>query len=543
MVPTSHTYKPNWFKGVYPEMYESVYYTLTSQANPPGIPNNELVATLPHPMDFGHHGQYEVALTSLRFTLDPPKPKEVAKDVSQNVNQEDPIEQPMETSEKEKEVLFPDYSLPKLQTIKVKKENTQILSFMSSINKALESHGVKLGYMITADPPEVELHVTISHDLTEPHMHLCIPTELANLMGYRRTDFFIGKHLPEELMTDKEFQKIPVGTEYEMHLVTPTYLKNTVSSTCGRFLKWIEFLQSKMEPVDFFSWLSREILKQGYTCNFNVTDPENCVIEVETPEQFADDYIQIPEKIITCLGFSSHVFKNGRHESKVGIDMETFKTIEPLDEFIFTFHVSGPNPKYMLEPASLELDDVIEQINSTIRPAFAHMIKPATFHYYKGSLVLDDIDYKVSVQLPELVNVYFGFDKDQIFTNGTSAAIKEELVKEEDRKHESEDDDDDIIPAPPPDVPARQVVVLSNLCRNQFYAGKPVPLIRELDIPIMHSEEESTVSPVLNHFIYLPMDGNQVQTFRIKLCDEYLRPLKCKEGTITSAQLHIRLSF
>ena len=97
MVPTSHTYKPNWFNGVYPKVYESVYHTLTSQTNPPGIPNNELITTLPHPMDFGHHGQYEVALTSLRFTYDPPQPKQEVEAALSSIM----VEKAMETSETE----------------------------------------------------------------------------------------------------------------------------------------------------------------------------------------------------------------------------------------------------------------------------------------------------------------------------------------------------------------------------------------------------------------------------------------------------------
>ena len=252
MPPTSHTYYPSWFKGVQPEIYESIHHTLSSQANPPGIPNNELVATLSHPMDFGHPGQYEVALTNLRFTLDTPKPKDVIENTDE-ISKETPAEEEaMETTEVPSQNLFPGYTEPTRKTIKIKKENDQILSFMSSINKALEIHGIKSGYMITKEPPDVELHVTISHDLKEPNMHLYIPIELANLMGYNRTDFFIGKHLPEDLMSDKEFKKIPIGTEYEMQLVTPTYLLNAISITCGRFLKWIEILSDKKEAADFF---------------------------------------------------------------------------------------------------------------------------------------------------------------------------------------------------------------------------------------------------------------------------------------------------
>ena len=545
MYPNS--YNPKWFKGHQPEVHESIHHTLTSQANPPGILNNELVSTLPHPMDLGHPGQYEVALTSLRFTLEPPKPKEEVKVTAEIVN-----EIPAKKSKTEEPVakstdkLFPDYSPPKIQKIVIKKTNNEILEFMGSINKQLESHGVKVGYMIVDTPPaETKLHVTISHDLTEKNMFLYIPSELANLMGFRKTDFYIGKHLPEGLMRGGEFEKVSVGSEYELLLVTPTYTKNTVAITCPRFFMLYLFVTNKSTPTEFFGSISAEILKEGYTCNFDLTDPANCVIEVKTPEESPDDYIKLPDLLSSCLGFPMSKFTNGRHESKASLNMKAFDLIG--DEFAILFRVAQPNPKYMLEPPSLDLDDIIDQINTTISPALQHLTEEIKFSYYKGTLVFHDDDYdddeKVTVQLPEVVNVFLGFDEDQVFTNGTAVPLKADLVQEEDRKHDTDDGYVPFIPPPTtPDVPAKQVLVLTNLCRNQYYAGRPIPLLRELDMPIS-TEEDQSISFALNHLIYLPMYGSQLQTLRLKLCDEFLRPLKLKEGTATSAQLHIRLSF
>lgn len=223
----------------------NVYFSFSSKSNPPGVANSEIVSTFSRPILYPR-GQYELALVSLKMV---PAARLVVNTVP-------------EPEERQLGPLFPDYTPPTTTEFNIIKEDQQALKFMANFTRALQENGYKVVYVIISNRGEaLQIHIVIHHNNENPGTLLSLPTQLANLMGFKRPQFYPGTSLPEENMYDKIFQDIPVGTQFDIKYVTPTYKANILQVGVRRHLTYPVYNVKERTMAEFLEWLPGFLLK------------------------------------------------------------------------------------------------------------------------------------------------------------------------------------------------------------------------------------------------------------------------------------------
>ena len=492
----------------------NVYFSLSSKTNPRGVENTELVTTFSKPILYAR-GQYEAALVNLRFSPAKQVPKVI------EIEHDEPHVGP----------LFPNKSAPTVTKYTPIKEDQQLLKFMANITRKMMENGYRIIYKITSNRGEpLRVHVVIQHDTSHPGMFLRFDPDLADLLGFKRTDFYPGVSLPEDIIYDKAFQAVPVGKTYDIQYVTPTYLGNILQVGVRRELTYPTYKVKEREFPEFLTWLSASSLREaGLRITFRLDAKNVCTMELHSFLDDDGDTISLPAQLAKAFSFDSNTFKPGVHVATRPVDDKVYNNIGLLEDLWFIKREIVPMQVYMNEPENLELDSVISSINEAMKTI--HYFEPVIFKYYKGKLGFQIESDDVTVILPDAVNSYFGFPAQQMFRSGVQEAVKKSLIPEEDQKPDGY--------WPPPDVKPTEVLITSSLCANQYYENEPLPLLRQLDIPIpsLNTQHKINCDPL----IYVPMEGNEFSVVRLKLYDEYMRPLALQPDSTTSAQLHIRL--
>ena len=437
----------------------NVYFSVTSKANPIGTGNNKVVTMFSKPILYPK-GQYEVALVNLG--LSPLARGERQPEVQP---QAEVVEQVMETSEQyvaPSDPLFPDMTPSTVTDFRIIKEDQQLMKFMASIARKLLPLGFTLEYRIVSKQGgPAKLHVAILHANEDPGKFLRLPRDLATLMGFKRTDFYPGASLPEDEMFDSLYQNVPVGHEYKIEFVTPTYTQNVIQVGVRRRLTYPEFIVKRKTWQEFFPWLTTRLLEMGgLRIEFSFNEHNVCTMEIHSMLDDDGDDFSLPVKLMNVLGFEENTFKVGIFTAKQPINFEEFNKIELDDDLWFIARDMVPMKVFMTEPKNLELDSVIQTVNSALLAV--EYSEPITFFYYKGTLGFKIENDDVTVTLPDVVNSYFGFPENKLFKSGMRVPLKSELVQQEDTEAEAKEGGT-IAPTPSQDVQPIQVLVLSPL--------------------------------------------------------------------------------
>lgn len=203
-----------------------------------------------------------------------------------------------------------------------------------------------------------------------------------------------------------------------------------------------------------------------------------CTMEVHSMLDDAGDSFSLPYQLAKFLGYELNQFEMGTHVASRASDEKAYKAIGGLEDLWFIMREIVPMQAFMDEPENMELDSVIENVNKALETI--EYRETVSFYYYKGTLGFKLEADDVTVTLPDVVNLYFGFPVKQMFRSGVRMPLKKLLVPEEDRKHLFQDTNR----WPEPEVAPTQVLVLSSICANQHYENQPLPLLRQLDMPI-----------------------------------------------------------
>jgi hypothetical protein len=130
------------------------------------------------------------------------------------------------------------------------------------------------------------------------------------------------------------------------------------------------------------------------------------------------------------------------------------------------------------------------------------------------------------ITLPDAIDRLLEIKEDTVFETQTEVPVGEPIAEEE-MEIESEEKGEDII-LPSALVPSQRLLVLLDCTENQFYRGRVMPVIQEMEFP-NKSEFSREFQPVL----FMPLNSKEVQNFRVLLVDEFGREVNYNSSKTT----------
>ena len=187
----------------------------------------------------------------------------------------------------------------------------------------------------------------------------------------------------------------------------------------------------------------------------------------------------------------------------------------------------------MSEPSDSHVDNVIAKLNETFVSEL-YPNYPITFSYDDGYLTVNDIPPTSSIILPYALCRYFGFPDHTEFKRGTRIRLRGELIKEE--QEEEYEEESGYKPASIPAV-GNFVLVTTNFTANQIVGSQQYPVLRVMDAT---DKYKTSIQLDYQTVVYVPVVVERLQELRLRLTDEFDRPIQLEEGSKTTVQLHFK---
>ena len=509
------------FRGEPGDSGSSLYVTLHKPVE--SGDTGEIVTSLSSPLYFPSN-LYEVGLVSLAYNRAEPTPP-----VSQTAEEKD-------TSEPPYGPIFPNYVPPVVQNYSVTKDRDKILMFVMDLRKALSGTGVMFTFIATDDKlGKVIANLRIDSEKMKNKWFVMSPT-LARLLGFNRQSFTAGSYLGSEVGTQAFYEAFPKGKTFPMKIVEPKDQQNVI--------KLYEELESifpylvATKPAnfkEFFPLLITSIFQKGFIIDFSFTDEDKAVVTVQSAQNRKEDYIVLPEALLKCLGFDYDKFYVGTHYATIPFVQQHYDEIQISSFLWFRFSVYYYLYLPMAEPSDAHLDTVIAQLNETFLTEM-YPNYPIQFAHDQGYLKINDIPASSSVILPYSLCRYFGFPDHTEFKQGSRLRLRQALIKEEEEEEYEEESG-----YTPSSIPAvgSFTLVTTGFTANQIVGNRLFPVLRVLD----STEEGGYKKNVRLDFqtvVYVPVVTERLQQLRVRLVDEYDRPVLLEQGSKLTVQLHFR---
>lgn len=578
-------------------VYATITSTQSSDVYKSNTPNN-FIAVLPYAL---HLAGYEVGLVSLRYTpkieaIDnengtPPdgggsgqdevpipdltKPvthsaDEMQGDEPSELSQLSPPLQPA-TKFRIPGKLFPNLKPSIITKFTYTKLDMDLNTFFIQFNKQALDKTFPLQFiqmMIHFKPLEICCQL-FAKPIRE-NVFVQIPSEVAAVFKFNRYRFSAGQYCSYENTTQDDFSAIPLNSSFDFLTEEFPTMENVLTLWEGYeeiypFRKDVALGDGKTFR-HFFDRLNASMAQAHW--KLAITFPDDNVV-ADTPNtraqlEFignAQEYIVLPSEITEVLGFTQDQFSSGVYRSEFDINTKAYEAIEDMVYMYVRSFLIFSHKFAMNEPLEIEVSYVVHEINLTLARNLYSDTRGIQFVLQDGILSVPSLREDMKIQLPVLVNKYFGFDDDFVFVQGTRAPVREELLQEEELEEMIEEGQDVIYPEP--SEPAKRLLVLCNLIQNSFYGSRIFPLLRMTDLPVapplLASETAITMTDkskeiadktykieVRQNFLpilYLPLDQSSFQIVRIHLVTEYGQLLPVDDQSTTVAELHFKKCF
>jgi len=516
---------------------ESTFAVLRSLNNEGTYANNsDIVHQMKPPLKFQRDG-YEIGLRKLTYYPNN-RPKDGAS-VPTNKTRKTRKRRTVKLDFHERPVppgpLFPGYKPPKVisEISFAKKEGETLQSFLKRFNDEI-SPTYKVSLLQQYVGPRAEaMVITLDYANDDANRVLLISESFAKLIGHYRIQFFSGKYVGSEVITQKNFDAVSVNDGLNLNIISYPY-KDSLFEIKQQFDALFAYAKLERHYKPFFQNISLDLTRACYAINFSFTSDNKCIMEVKgTPAPpDGENYVIIDKDIVDCLGFTTDRFNVGTHRSEVPFSLSKFTAIPPQKILFFRFRVYLPLFLLMPEPKNLSIKYILSTLNQTCgtQRYDDYLTK---FYCSYGDLVLNSVPDHVRITLPDPLYTYLGIPKKTVFQANSRMSLTKEIVQEEEEIEYLEEDADYITPKA---GEARKLLILSDLVREQVYGSRLVNLLQEINLSYDTNKEcEITFNPVL----YLPLSTQQVNQARIRFVDEFLRPLRF-DNKDTSVTLEFR---
>ena len=479
---------------------KSHYLTLSNDGNlGPNIASS-FISRIINPIHL--NGDYDVGLEEIRYfekqpLVPPPAPAASTKP------------------------LFPNLKKTEIRQIHLIKSTTMFRTFLTLLNRDLEVAKFPLTFVMWQYTQGRVLVTAIGKPTNVP-TNIEIPENFARALGFNRKTFGAGRYPAQRLTNQELFNQIPLGTKWT---VTEEKLhddQNLIQLKQNMDSLRIFEKQAQDKTVNQFITRMNQDMNQNplsFSVLIPLPDSNKYGLKYEGGEY---DYLRIPEKLASALGFSNAVFKNGEYWSTEDFNMEAYDKIE-IGEPLF-FMSSFPFTIYqpMNEPKDRRVFTVLDEINKTLKTRFM-LDQPVEFKIAEeASIGLANVTLEhLTVTLPPPIVEYFfdleGIDyefekveKLPIYDLGKVKQVYEYYLKLTNHFPE-------IIKK---ETPTRLLVTV-DCAENQMYGNRMVPVILETSLS---SEYKKSTVIKSNPILFVPCSSKHIDFIRVELLDEYLQP-------------------
>ena len=510
---------------------ESLYILLSSRNNPQGVDNSEIITQFAAPLNF-LRDRFEVGLLNVSFTPEGNKNEEIPVVVQTIQSQLLPV------LNEEPSKLFPNLKAPVIEKLTVSKTHDELFYFVTEdVNKVFQPKNFYFTTFSTKAPPNGNVFLIFKNNISDGNDYVLFPSDLSKALGFtKRRIFPPGEYFGNETATTESLSKFPKDTKFEADLIKLQDRQNLIEVK-----EEIESLiYYKVTDVSnykaFFTDFCTKLAKRGFDLKISWDEMDKAIVEFRSATNRTEDYIVLSQILIDCLNFENDTFHVGIHTATNPFNLKAFKTIKSNNVLWSRICIYYASVYPMNEPEEINHDCVIQEINRALAADRIPEDK-IEFTVDETYLTVSEIETTTTIQLPQAVNTYFGFEKGTYFTNGTRMALKQEIVDEEEEEEYNDEKtaEGEILPE---DV-GSHVYVITNVTENQLSGSRPLPAIRMLSLPEENKRYSETFSPV----IYQPLNCADVSTLRVRFTDQYGRQIKFQEGTETVAQLHFRPKY
>lgn len=509
---------------------DSMLMVLKSKANPEGFTDrSDIIYMLPNIYSFPRN--CEVALRTLTYTPNtelpegqrPLKERRVVKTRRRHVHfHERPLPHPP---------IFPGYVPPVVATRPIPKTENSLISFITKFNETIgPTIGVTLIIAFTVVNRE-EMIIHLNYNEINQNKYLFVSPQLAEVLGFNRTQFTRGRFVASTSVTQASFEEYDLNANFAVSVVEDKYFESTMKLR-QRFDSLFGFRKLTMNFVTFFESVKTYLAQCGFRLTFSFDATKRCTLHVEgTPIDHEQDYLVISRNLLECLGFNYDKFALGTYQSAVPFDEAKFTALLQDELIFFRYAVHFDLFLILQEPASMNLIDVLHQINTTLEKQ-RYQDYNAVFSYTNGNLLLTGPPEHVAILLPPKIEEYFGIAAGTWFTAGVPVSTGREVLDQEEEVEVIEDDAAGSAPSH-----SKKLLITSNVVRGSVYGDKTVELLREVT---MSEEYKKECRIEFNPVIWLPVCCKQVNQIRVNFCDEENRPIKF-DSKETSATIEFRI--
>ena len=507
------------------ESIRSYYITLTSKA-PEGSVNTSgnFVTDLVPPINVDRN-EYDIGLVSINYTsnLAPDRPRQEPEVKRRRIVEFAP--------------LFPGYRKPTTTELKFEKGTGNFMDFITRVNDFLRRKNAKivLGVLPISDKT---YSVNIHNSITDARAFAFFDEKLVNVLNHKRLSYYMGQYMPSELVTETEFEKVPVDEAFKITLKTLNYADNRIIIAQQIESNFPYKVPDFKDFKELFADVIRQLEKANFHCTITWDTYDRATLFITSRLGNSEDYMIFPKEFSETLGFRQTKFMKGSYLAETVVNVNKLRLIQKNKYYMFRLAAFYLMPIEMSEPRQVTLNNVVFELNKAIREQ--SLLKTAEFKTVNGQIFVEKIPPNTEIRLPDSVEAFLGLDKKTAFVlNSTFDIRNPDLLVEE--EEETPIENVRVAQVPPSSNVARpkRILVLSDAVDNQYYANRYIPLLRDLPYGVPLNRSNSEVIYDVESVIYLPLNRSDIASIRVWCLDETFKQIDFGQ-TETLVTLHVK---
>ena len=506
----------------------SYYITLTSKA-PDGSVNasGNFVTDLVPPINVDRN-EYDIGLVSINYTstLAPERPR-----------QQEP--EPKRRRIVQFAPLFPNYTAPTTTELKFEKGTGNFMDFITRVNDLLRRKNAKiaLGVLPISDKT---YSVTIHNSITDPKAFAFFSEELVNALNHKRVAYYMGQYMPSELVTDTEFDKIPVDQAFKITLKTLNYVNNRIIIAHQIESNFPYRVPDFKDFKELFNDVIKQLEKANFYCTITWDKHNRATLFITGQLNKSEDYVIFPKEFSESLGFRQTKFMKGSYLGETVFNANKLRSIQKNKYYMFRLASFYLMPIEMQEPHPVSLKNIILEVNKAIHEQ--SLLKTVEFKTANSQIFVEGMSPLTEIRLPDSVEDFLGLDRKTAFLQNKTFNIRNPdlLAEEEEPETPIEAVREAQVPPISSDVSRpKRVLVLADVVDNQYYANRYIPLLRDIPYGVPMNRSNSEVIYDAESVIYLPLNRSDIGSIRVWFLDETFKEIEFGK-TETLVTLHMK---